>query len=145
VRLVSHVTFQPSPDQPLQFEQTVEQTLLNWKRQFDVREVRFDPWQLVSVAQRLSRARLPMVEFTQTVGNLTEASSNLFDLIRARNLIVYPDAAMRRAVSQASAFESSRGWRIVKERASYEIDVVVALAQAALGAVKQAGRTLRVI
>ena len=38
------------------------------------------------------------------------------------------------------AVESGRGWRIAKEKASHKIDVVVALAQAALGAAKQAGR-----
>ena len=31
----------------------------------------------------------------------------------------------------------TRGWRIAKEKQSHKIDVVVALAQAALGAVKQ--------
>ncbi|MGO8916849.1 MAG: hypothetical protein ACLQJR_13170 [Stellaceae bacterium] len=35
------------------------------------------------------------------------------------------------------AIETARGWRIAKEKASHKIDVVVALAQAALGAVLQ--------
>jgi hypothetical protein len=34
------------------------------------------------------------------------------------------------------AIETSRGWRIAKEKISHKIDVVVALAQAALGAVQ---------
>ena len=32
--------------------------------------------------------------------------------------------------------ETARGWRISKDKASHKIDVVVALAQAALGAVR---------
>ena len=35
---------------------------------------------------------------------------------------------------------TSRGWRITKEKQSHKIDVVVALAQAALGAVQQGQR-----
>ena len=44
---------------------------------------------------------------------------------------------MRLAVSRSVAVETSRGWRIAKEKASHKIDVVVALAMAALGAVRQ--------
>ena len=81
VRLVRHFVFQPSPDDPLDFEATVERTLLDLCRSFYVRRVFYDPYQLVAVAQRLMKAHVPMVEFPQTVGNLTEASSNLYDLI----------------------------------------------------------------
>ena len=42
---------------------------------------------------------------------------------------------MRLAVSRCVALETSRGWRIAKEKASHKIDVVVALAMASLGAV----------
>jgi phage terminase large subunit-like protein len=139
VRLVSHVTFQPSPDDPLDFEQTIERTLVNMAEQYDLQEVRYDPWQLVSVAQRLIRAGIPMVEFPQTVGNLTEASSNLFELVRGGSMTLYADSEMRLAASRAVAIETSRGWRIGKEKKSHKIDVVVALAQAALGAVRGKG------
>ncbi len=141
VRVVKHSIFQPSPDNPLDFEQTVERTLLDLCRSFYVRQVFYDPYQLVAVAQRLQKARVPMVEFPQSVGNLTEASSNLYDLIQGRNLTVYPDPALRLAISRAVGIESGRGWRITKEKASHKIDVVVALAQAALGAAKQEGRS----
>ena len=73
VRLVWHRIFQPSPKDPLDFEATVEQSLLDLRRRFHVREIRFDPYQLVAVAQRLTAAGLPMVEFPQSVPNLTEA------------------------------------------------------------------------
>jgi phage terminase large subunit-like protein len=108
VQLVWHRTFQPSPDDPLDFEDTVEKTLLDLRGRFAVREIRYDPYQLVAVAQRLKRAGLPMAEFPQTVGNLTEASSNLYDLVKGRNLTVYPDRDIRLAVARAVAVESSR-------------------------------------
>ncbi len=137
VRLVWHKVFQPSPEDPLDFEQTVEKTLLELRRRFCVREVRYDPYQLVAVAQRLTAAGVPMLEFPQSVPNLTEASTNMYDAIKGRNLIVYPDDDMRLAVSRCVAIETSRGWRIAKEKAAHKIDVVVALAMAALGAVQQ--------
>jgi len=54
-RLVWNRIFQPSPDDPIDFESTVERRLLELRGSFDVREVRYDPYQLVAVAQRLSR------------------------------------------------------------------------------------------
>jgi hypothetical protein len=136
VKLIWHRTFQPTPDAPLDFEDTIETTLLGLRRRFNVREIRFDPFQLVAVAQRLTAAGLPMIEFPQSVPNLTEASTNLYEVIKGRNLIAYPDDDIRLAVSRAVAIETSRGWRIGKEKQSHKIDVVVALAQAALGAVQ---------
>ena len=136
IRLVWHRIFQPSATDPLDFEATVETTLLELRRRFYVREIRYDPYQLIAVAQRLTGAGLPMVEFTQSVPNLTEASTNLYESIKGRNLICYHDDDIRLAISRAVAIETSRGWRIAKEKASHKIDVIVALAQAALGAVR---------
>ena len=136
MRLIWHRIFQPQPDDPLDFEATVERTLLEMRGRYEVRELRYDPYQLVAVAQRLTAVGLPMVEFPQTVPNLTEASTNLYELIKGRNLTVYPDEEMRLSVSHAVALETSRGWRIAKEKVSHKIDVVVALAQAALGVMR---------
>ncbi|MGO9682381.1 MAG: terminase TerL endonuclease subunit [Beijerinckiaceae bacterium] len=135
VRLIWHRVFQPTPDDPLDFEATVEATLLDLQQRFRLVEVRYDPYQMQSVAQRLQRAGVPMVEFPQSVPNLTEASTNLYELIKSSNLIAYADAGVRLAVQRSIAIETSRGWRIAKEKTSHKIDVIIALAQAALGAV----------
>jgi hypothetical protein len=52
-------------------------------------------------------------------------------------LQVYPSADIRLAISHAVAIESGRGWKISKSLASRKIDIVIALAQAVLGAVSQ--------
>jgi phage terminase large subunit-like protein len=62
VRLVTHRTFQPSPDDPLNFERTVEATVLELNQRFRVREVRYDPYQMAASAARLSAKGVPMVE-----------------------------------------------------------------------------------
>jgi phage terminase large subunit-like protein len=135
-RLIWHRIYQPSADEPLDFEATVEDAVLDLHRRFDVRSVRYDPYQMHAVAQRLRREGVQMEEFPQSVPNLTEASQNLYELIQGRNLVSYPNEAIRLAVSRAIAVETTRGWRISKDKQSHKIDVVVAMAMAALGAVK---------
>jgi hypothetical protein len=137
VRLVQHRVFQPSPDQPLDFELCIEHTLLALKSRFLIKQVLFDPYQMQASAQRLKREGIKIEEFPQSVPNLTEASQNLYELIKHRNLVVYQDDALRLAISRAVAVETSRGWRIAKEKQAHKIDVVVALGMAALAAVQK--------
>ena len=117
VRLVQHRVFTPTPGAPIDFEGTIEATLLDWRKRYLVRKVWFDPFQMVSVAQRLQKAHVLIEEFPQTIPNLTASTSNLFDLIQARSLVLYPSSAMRLAVSRAIVTESSRGWKIDKTQA----------------------------
>lgn len=136
VRVVSHRIFQPTANAPLDFEGTVEWTLLDFWKRYAVREVYYDPYQMAAVAQRLSGAGLPMKEYPQTVPNLTAMGTNLYGLIKGGGIVFYPDDAIRLAISRAIAIETPRGWKISKEKGSHKIDVVVALAMAALGAVE---------
>jgi putative transposase len=122
------------------FEHTVERTLLEWRQRFVLRQVLFDPFQMAAVSQRLAKAHVPIEEYPQTVPNLTAATSNLFDLIQSRGIALYPDAAMRLAVSRAIIVESSRGWRLDKLKQQHKIDVVVALSMACLAAVRGQGK-----
>ena len=87
--------FQPSPEEPLDFEGTIEATLLDLHQRFNIVKVLFDPYQMVATAQRLTQAGLPIEEFPQSPANLTAASQNLFELINAGNLVAYPNEAMR--------------------------------------------------
>jgi phage terminase large subunit-like protein len=141
VRLVAHRVFTPRPDDPIDFENTIEATILEWHKKFFLRKCWFDPFQMVSVSQRLQRAGVEIEPFAQTLPNLTAATSNLFDLIQARQLMVYPDAAMRLAVSRAVLHESSRGFRLEKLKQAHKIDVVVALSMAALAAIRGLGES----
>ncbi len=97
----------------------------------------YDPYQMAALAQGLERDGLPMKEYPQTLGNLSEMASNLFELVRSRALVTYPSAELRRAVAQAVALETARGWKIAKEKQAHRIDILIALAMAALVAVKR--------
>jgi len=89
-----------------------EATLLDLKERFRVRKVWYNPYQMHATAQGLTRAGLKREKFPQTVPNLTEASQNLFELIKGYNLVAYPDSTIRLAVSRAiSAITSAGMWR----------------------------------
>lgn len=139
-RLIWHRIFQPTRDEPIDFEEQVEETLLGLRGRFAVRGVRYDPFQMMASAQRLAKAGLPMVEYPQTVPNITAASQNLYELVKSRALHLYPDSDIRLAFSRAVAVESARGWKISKDKQSHKIDVVVALGMAAHAAVEGGGR-----
>lgn len=136
VQLIAHRVFTPRAGQTLDLESTLEETVRDFARRFTVREVRFDPWQFQRSAQGLTKEGLPMVEFPQSLPNLTAMSTNLYELLKGGNLLAYPDDGLRLAMQRAVAVETPRGLKITKEKAAHKIDVVVALAMAALGAVQ---------
>jgi phage terminase large subunit-like protein len=136
VRLICHRVFQPSPDQPLDFEATIVRTVLELRKRFCLRKVLFDPWQMQAIAQRLAREGIKVEEFPQSPSNLTAMSQNLFELIHEQGIRLYPDPDMRLAMSRTLAIERPRGWRIGKDKQMHKIDVVIALAMAAYAAVQ---------
>jgi hypothetical protein len=135
VRLVNHYIFMPTPGNPIQFDQ-IEATLLDWHRRYQLRKILFDPMQMEAVAQRLTKAGVLIESYPQTVPNLTQCTSNLFDLIDSRRLALYSDANMRLSASRTVIVESSRGWRLDKLKQAHKIDVIVALAMACHAAVQ---------
>src|SRR5208282_6116640 len=137
VRLVRHRVFTPSKTNPILFEEQIEAEVLDLRQKFSLQKVSFDPFQMISVSQRLAKRGVPMSEFTQTSGNLTAAGSALLELVTYENLILYRDDEMRLAVSRCIAKDSARGWKITKAVASYKIDSVVALSFACLDAVNE--------
>src|SRR5262249_46840854 len=108
----------------------IERSVLELKERFKLKVVVFDPYQMQSTAQRLRERKIRIEEYQQTPGNLTDASQNLYELIKSRRITLYPDAPMRLACQRAVAKETARGWGIAKEKSSHKIDVIVALAMA---------------
>jgi phage terminase large subunit-like protein len=137
VHLVNHRIFQPSKKEPLNFADTIVRTVRELRDGFTLLGCYFDPFQMAAVAQQLAKDGVRMVEFPQTPANLTAIGSNLFELINAGSLLVYPDSQMRLAISRAVCKEGARGLMISKSTAAHKIDVVVALAMAAYAAVRQ--------
>jgi hypothetical protein len=139
VRLIAHRIFTPTPGDPIDFEATIEATILEWRKKFRLRRLLYDPFQMAAVAQRLQRAGVKMEEFPQTVPNLTAATQNLYDLIQSRSIALYPALDLRLAISRAIMHESARGWRLDKLKQHHKIDSIVALSMACLGAIRGIG------
>ena len=89
----------------MNFEATVERTIKELCSRFSVRGIYYDPYQMASVAQRLATAGLPMREYTQTTDHLTEMGSNLYELVKGANLVLYADDAIKLAMNRAVAKE----------------------------------------
>jgi hypothetical protein len=68
-------------------------------------------------------------------GLFTAMGENLYGLITGRNLNVYPAADLRAQALNTVAVESTRGWRIAKEKSSKKIDGIIALGMACFSAI----------
>jgi hypothetical protein len=137
--LVSHRIWKPTPSQPLDLENTVEEDLRTLNDQNDVVEVLCDPYQLHRSITTLHAAGIPIREFPQTMANLTLMGQTLFDLLTGQNLELYQSDEMRQQALSTVAVENPRGWRIAKEKASKKIDAIVALAMACVAAMAHRG------
>jgi phage terminase large subunit-like protein len=58
---------------------------------------------------------------------------------------VAPDDAIKLAMNRAVAKETPRGWKITKEKQSHKIDIVVAMAMAAIAAVERGQNEPRLV
>jgi len=136
VRLANYRKWQPSKENPIDLEETVEKYLLDLYRAFNLQTVYYDPYQLHRSAVTLKKKGLFMKELPQTVSNTIDFSQNFYDLIQFGNILFYPSQELRRHVKSCKAKEMDRGYRIIKEKHSEKIDIAIALSMACLGAVR---------
>ena len=115
----------------------MEAYLLELHRGYKLLSVKYDPFQFHRSATTLAKKSLPMEEFPQTGGNLTEMGQNLYDLVEYGNIALYPCKDLRYEATCAIAKETGRGLRIVKEKSTQKIDQIVALAMAVLEATRE--------
>ncbi len=129
--------WQPSKANPMDLEATMEAFLLELYHGYRLQTVRYDPYQFHRSAMTLRNKGLPMQEYAQTTGNLTDMGQNLYDLVEYGNIILYACKDLRYEATCAVAKETERGFQITKVKSSQKIDEIVALAMAALPAAKQ--------
>lgn len=124
--------WQPSKKEPMDFEETMEAYLLELHQNYRLVSVKYDPYQFHRSATTLKKKGLPMVEYAQSVPNLTTMGQNLFDLVEFNNIVLYPCNEMRKEAAVAIAKDTGRGLQIVKSKSSHKIDQIVALAMASV-------------
>jgi phage terminase large subunit-like protein len=128
--------WQPTADDPMDLEETMEAYLLELYRGYTLISCNFDPYQFWRSSTTLKKKGLPMSEYPQTIGNLTECGQGIYDLVEYGNIAFYPCKDMRYEATCAIGKETGRGIRIVKEKSTQKIDQIVALAMASNGATK---------
>ena len=137
VRLVRHWLWKPSASTPLDLESTVEQALWECAHGYIVQAIYVDPFQMHRSMTTLQQAGLLIQEFPQTPQNLTRMGQTLLDLLRGRNLWLYPDDELRAQALSTVAVESPRGFRLAKEKAGKKIDLIVAVSMACVAALDE--------
>ena len=137
VQLIRHWLWKPSASSPLNLEATVERALWECAQGYDLQAIYVDPFQMHRSITTLQQAGLPVREFPQTPLNLTRMGQTLLDLLRGRNLCLYPDDELRAQALSTVAIESPRGFRLAKERAGKKIDAIVALSMACIAALDE--------
>jgi len=137
LQLIRHWLWKPSAASPLNLEATVEQALWECAQGYALQAIYVDPFQMHRSITTLQQAGLPVQEFPQTPLNLTRMGQTLLDLLRGRNLCLYPDDELRAQALSTVAVESPRGFRLAKERAGKKIDAIVALGMACIAALDE--------
>jgi phage terminase large subunit-like protein len=132
--LALHRIWQPTPDEPLDLEATIEAELRWLYQHYQVQVIRYDPYQLHRSMSGLRNEGLPCEEYPQTSGNCTAMGQALFDLLTGKNIRLYTSVELRAQALNTVSVESTRGWKISKEKTSQKIDAIVALAMAAVAA-----------
>lgn len=134
VRLVRKFT--PPSGGKLDYGTTIEQTLRDWCRNYNVTQVTYDAYQLHYLMSTLRNERVAWCKDFQQGQPRNKADKQLYDLIRDRR-IWHANTGLEEmrehignAASQSSPKEDTR-LRIVKKDADSKIDLVVALSMAA--------------
>lgn len=136
LRVVDHRIWQPTPEDPMDIENTIQAFVVDLSRRFTLERLLFDPTQLHQAGTALRNLLGDDViqELPQTQGNCTLMGETLWTLVSHRNLSVYRDPAMRQQALNTVAVETSRGFRIAKDKAAKKIDAIVALSMACVAA-----------
>lgn len=139
---VLHKIWTPSGEQ-LDFDETLKAYLLLLYNKYNVVSIGYDPAHLYQLMFDLQKRGLPVVEYTQSVGNMVKASQNLYDLLKFRRLFTYKDEEARTHVQNTVAQNEGNGFRIVKQKGDSRnfkpIDYTLSLAIAAYHAIASGG------
>lgn len=128
IRLASTRVWKPTKNQKVDLAD-VEEAILDTHARFGLRQINYDPWQAVAMAQRLQaggvgrlvkgadrKATLPMVEVPPTGSNLQRMASCVLEAFSDRRLELYPDPDLRRDLERMRIVEKSYGFRLESPR-----------------------------
>jgi len=134
--LWGHRIFKP----PVNLVVDVEPHLLNLLTNHRVAGMIYDPYQFETTRQRLHEAGFghKLIECNQQT-QMVQAANTLHTHLTQGTLKMYQDPDIHSNFSWCAAQQTERGWRIVKQKQSKQIDFVVALAMALMLATGETG------
>lgn len=132
LKVIDHKIIVPRAGAAINFVE-VEHYIIGLSRRYHLQLCAYDPFQMVAVAQGLTRFGIPMYEMSQTHSTISGFTELLADLVSQERLRAYPADDLKQHVLNCVAKESDRGRHIVKKARSQKIDAAVALAMACYG------------
>lgn len=114
----------------IDLDETIGAEIARLHREHNVQACRFDPWQMASIANRLQRAGVKVIEFPQSAQR-TASDQSLYDAITSRSLATFPSPVLRESIRCAAGKDGPRGYRLEKRPGD---DLTVALSMAHFGA-----------
>ena len=128
--------WEPPVNLVTQVEPVLEQLFTN----YPVAGLWYDPYQAVTMAQRLKSKGHGhrLVEVNQQT-QMTQAANTLQSVMQEERMTLPDDPVLRSHFAAAAAKRTERGFRIIKMTQVKQIDGVVALAMALIGATEETG------
>ena len=110
--LADYKIWNPMPGQPINLEASVEFYLMRIYNQHgtEIVKILVDPYQMARSVQTLVAAGLPVEEYNQTQGNLTEATEALYSVLTTKGIRLYKAPDLREHVLNAVSVETPRGF-----------------------------------
>ncbi|ERS12016.1 terminase [Marinobacter sp. EN3] len=116
----------------------IESDLREFASRFDIQDVAFDPWQAIYLATRMQEEGLPMIEYRQTVANMSEPMKTLEALTLEGKIRHNGDPVLTWMMSNVVAhLDAKDNIYPRKEFPENKIDGVVALIMALGRAIRQ--------
>lgn len=124
----------PTHNSPLDYSQTIEPTLRDWCRTYNVVQIAYDQYQLHDLMTRL---RNDAVTWTRSFGQTSDrsiADKQLYDLIKDARISHTGDPVLTEHIQSCAAKvpkDDNSRLRLIKKAAKSKIDAAVALSMAA--------------
>jgi hypothetical protein len=133
-----HRIWRPVGRETLDIAGTLEAFVRELCAGYRVATIRIDPWQAERSIQQLRSEGLPIEPFPQTPQNLVRMAMTLLDLVKYRNLVLYPGADdLMEHLRNVAIGETSYGVKLAKEKSSRKVDGAIALAIACVAAIER--------
>lgn len=115
----------------LDMEETLEKAVLELRDRYNLREVLYDPSQMVYMSQRLRKKGIRMREFSpQNENNVRLMASTFLDALRWGYLILDDDPELRAQAERTVVEEGPKGQKLGKSKKNAKVDRIMALAMA---------------